>query len=451
MELLTFWLPVAAMTVIVAGLAWLGVTRGAQAMARAQEDRRDLKVYADQLREIERDLARGVIAADEAERLKTETARRLLDADRAHGRRGETAAGMAPPGMRGLALAMIPAAVVLAAGVYAWRGVPLYSDQPLVNRHAEAAALRAERPAQAELEAAWLEAPEREALPEPDGEFAALMERLRETLAERPDDLTGLRLLAQNEARLGRFAEAAAAQRRVVSLLPEGTPRADGLGELVRLAQFQIAAAGGVVSPETDQVLETILRIDPQNGFARFFVGVMFDQTGRPDRTFHMWRRLLEDSQPDDPWIEDLRDNLPLLAQVAGVHRYQLPPRAAIGQRGPSPEMIAAAEEMDAADRGAMIGEMVEGLAARLATGGGPAEDWARLIQSLAVLGQNDRARTIWAEARSVFAADREGMALIDEAAAEGGLSGDAPGRDGAGAGAGESTPYPGPYPGGQD
>lgn len=423
MAILTFWLPVVVVTALVVALAVLGLTRGARAMAEAQTARRDLKVYADQLREVERDLSRGVIAAEEAERLRTETARRLLDADRAHGRGDAAPAGMAPPGMRKLALAMIPAAVLLAAGVYAWRGVPLYSDQPLVTRHAEAEALRAARPAQAELEARWLEAPEREALPEPDAEYAALMEQLRTTLAERPNDLTGLRLLARNEARLGRFAEAAAAQRRVAALLPEGTPRAEGLAEMVRLAQFQIAAAGGIVSPETDEVLEAILRNDPQNGFARFFVGVMFDQTGRPDRTFHLWRRLLEDSQPDDPWIDDLRDSLPVLAQVAGVHRYQLPPRAAIGQRGPSAEMIAEAEDMDPEARAAMIGEMVEGLAARLGSSGGPAADWARLIRSLAVLEQEARARTIWAEARTVFAADPAGMALIDAAAAEGGLA----------------------------
>lgn len=421
MTILTFWVPALVMTAMVGWLAWLGLTRGARAVTQAQSGRRDLKVYADQLREIERDLARGVIAADEAERLRTETARRLLEADRSHDRQGVQPADMAPQRMRRLALAVIPGALLLALAVYALRGAPNYPDLPLVARVAEAEAMRAARPRQAELEARWLEAPEREAPPEPDAEFAELMARLRETVATRPDDLTGVRLLARNEARLGRFAEAAAAQRQVVALLPEGTPQAEGLDELVRLAQFLIAAAGGLISPETDQVLEAILRVDPQNGFARFFVGVMFDQTGRPDRTFHLWRRLLEDSQPDDPWVPDLREALPVLAQVAGV-RYTLPPLEALGQRGPSPEQIADAEDLDPEDRAAMIGAMVEGLSARLASAGGPPDDWARLIRSLAVLGETDRARAIWAEARTVFAAQPAAMELIDAAARAGGL-----------------------------
>ena len=44
---------------------------------------------------------------------------------------------------------------------------------------------------------------------------------------------------------------------------------------------------------------------------------------------------------------------------------------------------------------------MVEGLAARLAAEGGPAPDWARLITSLGVLGETDRAKAIWAEAQA--------------------------------------------------
>jgi len=411
-----FWVPAGAITLVAVALALLGLTRGARLLAAEPGARRAVRVLAHQLREIERDAARGLIAPDEAERLRTETARRLLEADRRSA--GAEVAGPAPPAMRAIALGLVGAAVVLAGVVYAWRGVPLYADQPLAQRHAEAAALRAARPGQAELEARWAAAPEREPLPEPDPEFAALMERLRETVAGRPGDLTGWRLLAQNEARLGRFGEAAEAQSQVVALLPQGTPREQGLAELVRLAQFRIAAAGGVVSPETDQVLETILRLDPSNGFARFFVGVMFDQTGRPDRTFTLWRRLLEDSDPDDPWVPDLRAGLPVLAEIAGV-RYVLPPEGTTGRRGPSADEIAQAEAMEPEARAAMIGAMVEGLASRLASGGGPAEDWAQLIRALGVLGQQARARAIQAEARQVFAADPAGLALI-EAAAEG-------------------------------
>ena len=57
----------------------------ARALLRARSDVQsaaafDLKVYRDQLNEVDRDLARGTLAADEADRLRTEVSRRLLEA-----------------------------------------------------------------------------------------------------------------------------------------------------------------------------------------------------------------------------------------------------------------------------------------------------------------------------------------------------------------------------------
>jgi len=413
-----FWGPAALMTLIAGGLAVLGLLRGARLAPIAEGARRELRVYADQLREIERDAARGLIPADEAERLRTETARRLLEADRAQAGR---VVGQAPPGMRWLAVALLPACVAVAAWVYTTQGAPLYPDRPLALRQSEAAAVRANRPAQAEMEAMWLQAAEREVPPEPDPELAQLMEQLRSAVAMRPNDLTGLRLLAQNEARLGRFAEAAAAQGQVVAVLPPDVPAIEAIGEQVRHAQFMIAAAGGMVSPEAERVLEAILRSDPDNGFARFFVGMMFDQTGRPDLTFQLWRRLLEDSTPDAPWVPDLRASLETLAAVAGV-RYSLPPEGGTGMRGPSAADIEAAAELAPEDRAAMIGGMVDGLMSRLASQGGSAQDWGRLIQALTVMGNPTRARAIWVEARLVFLNDPAGLELIDQAARDGGL-----------------------------
>jgi cytochrome c-type biogenesis protein CcmH len=70
-----------------------------------------------------------------------------------------------------------------------------------------------------------------------------------------------------------------------------------------------------------------------------------------------------------------------------------------------------------------MIRGMVEGLAARLADTGGPAEDWARLITALGVLGEQDRAGAIYAEARQAFGAEPQGLALIEDAAEQAGIA----------------------------
>ena len=60
-----------------------------------------------------------------------------------------------------------------------------------------------------------------------------------------------------------------------------------------------------------------------------------------------------------------------------------------------------------------MIEGMVNGLSDRLATEGGPATDWARLISALGVLGQEERAIAIYSEALEIFAGDEAAITLI--------------------------------------
>lgn len=417
MEIWSFWLPAILITLITAGLVVLGFWRGMRLRegggAVAPEgtpvtEKREMRIYAQQLREIERDLARGLVAPDEAGRMRTEISRRLLDADR----NARAPIVAAPAAARWLGLVLVVLAVAVAGFVYLRAGAPMYPDQPLVQRHAEAARMHAERPSQAELEAIWQASPDRPTPPEAEEDFLALMAQLRAALVSRPLDLQGFRLLARNEANIGNNAASAAAQRRVIELLGDEAP----VAEHVILAEQLILAAGGVVSSEAERVVEAILRRDPRNGPGRYYTGLMFAQTGRPDLTFRLWRALLEESQPGAPWVPHIRGTIEELAAIAGV-RYTLPPLSAQGARGPSDADMAAAMELSDDERAEMIGAMVEGLSARLGTQGGPAGDWARLISALGVLGEEARARAIWGEARTVFADQPDQMRIIDDAA----------------------------------
>jgi cytochrome c-type biogenesis protein CcmH len=65
---------------------------------------------------------------------------------------------------------------------------------------------------------------------------------------------------------------------------------------------------------------------------------------------------------------------------------------------------------------------MVAQLSGRLASEGGPPEDWAQLIRSLGVLGRRDEATAVLAEARSKHADDATALAVLDAAAREAGL-----------------------------
>jgi cytochrome c-type biogenesis protein CcmH len=236
--------------------------------------------------------------------------------------------------------------------------------------------------------------------------------RLRETMAGRPDDPTGLDLLAAHEQALGNYA---AAHRALVHLL-ELKGDAATAAEWSRAAMLMVAAAGGFVSPEAEVALAQALRRDAADPTARYYSGLLYAQTRRPGQAFQVWQPLLEQSPPDAPWVAAIRADIEAVAAAAGID-YAPPPL-----RGPSAADVEAAGDMDEAERADMIRGMVEGLAARLAADGGPAPDWARLIVALSVLGEEARAREILAEARGVFAADPAGLAALDAAAREAGL-----------------------------
>ena len=78
---------------------------------------------------------------------------------------------------------------------------------------------------------------------------------------------------------------------------------------------------------------------------------------------------------------------------------------------------------MSAADRMEMIGGMVAGLSDRLATDGGPPTDWARLITSLGVLGEQDQALAVFNNALEVFAGDAGALDIIRAAGSQAGVA----------------------------
>lgn len=406
-----FWLIAGAMALASTGLMVAALGRGRGDTAAAGDT--DLRVYRDQLQEVERDLARGTLPADEAARLRLEIGRRILAADAAS--RAAPQGSQGPVGIAGIVLIAGIIAVV-GFGTYALRGHPGLPDQPMVARLAAAEALRAGRPTQAEAEARHDAGAPPPAAPD-DPRHAELIAQLRQVMTERPNDLAGQELLARNEAMLGNFAAAARAQGMVVALKgPVATAE-----DLAMQAELMITAAGGLVTPEAETVLATALDKDRSNGLARYYSGLLLAQNGRPDLAFRFWAPLWQDSAPGDPWTPALQRQLPDLAWLAGQHRYEMPAlRAPL--RGPDQAAIDAAAEMTPEDRAAFIRSMVDGLMARLASEGGDAAEWAQLIAALGTLGDTERGTAILAEARQRFRDHPADLARIEAAARDGGL-----------------------------
>jgi len=361
----------------------------------------DMQVYRDQLREVDRDVARGVVSESEAETLRTEIGRKLLAAADAEKREAESARAPRRATLLGggaLALAAIAGTIWL----YGWQGAGGYPDQPLALREARQAEAWAARPGQAEVEAQLREdAP----APEADPEAVELAELLAEALETRPDDLEGHKLLVRAMAGIGRFGEAARAQARVIELAGDEA-RAD---DHATHAELLIRATNGYVSPEAEAAIDAALDLDPGHHAARYFLGRMFVQGGWPAEAHAVWSRILAESPPDAPWVAAIEADIDAVAELAGIAPAEpadsARPGPAVGMEGEGGVDLA------------QIEGMVAGLGERLATEGGPPEDWARLIRSLGVLGRIGEAASVWEEARDRFGTDEAAMAVLTEAA----------------------------------
>ncbi|MGB7271131.1 MAG: c-type cytochrome biogenesis protein CcmI [Albidovulum sp.] len=415
---MAFWAIVLAMVAASGYLLWRTVRRMPDLGTLGGAEHADMAVYRAQLEEVEGNLARGIIGASEAEPLKVEIARRILEHDRTqrHAR-----AEVAKPG--GIALPMLLTVLCFAGAfaLYDKLGAPGYPDQPMSMRLERAAGFYAERLTQIEAEAEAAASGAIPQPPEPDPAYATLMEQLRSTTAQNPDSIEGFRLLVQHETRLGNLMAAADALRHIIAL--QGPAQTTAFDH-AQLADLYVQSAAGYVSPEAEAELAQALALSPKNGTARFYMGLMWAQTGRPDRAFSYWRPLLEEGPEDAPWIAPIRAQMPLLADAAGV-TYTPPPTASapLALPGPDAADVAAASEMSAQDRTAMIRSMVDGLSARLASEGGSAQEWARLIAALGVLGEKDRAMAIWTEAQEVFAGHAPELAALKAAANQAGLA----------------------------
>ena len=363
-------------------------------MGPADDAAPHLTVYRDQLAEVDRDLARDVISSDEAARLRTEVSRRLLDASK-----------IAPEAAQKFGNAVTPKLAIFAAisgaiALYFTLGVPDYPDLPLHKRLDMAAAAYENRPAQAEAEAAM---PAQ--LPQQiDPALLDLITQLRAVVAQRPDDIQGLILLARNESALGNYSAAAQAYRQLIA----AKGGRGSLDDHLAAAQTMIAATGGMVSAEAEAQLTVVLELDPENGLARYFLGLMFAQTGRPDRAFTLWEPLTREGKMDALYTNPIRAMLPDLAEAAGI-KYTPP-----SLPGPTAQDVENAADMSETERQEMIQTMVTGLEARLLSDGGTLDEWQRLITALGVMNDPDRQMQARDAARKAYANDPAALQSLD-------------------------------------
>lgn len=310
----------------------------------------DGEVYRDQLEELDRDAARGLIAPAEVSEARAEIGRRLLrihaPGEVADGRRGRS--GVA----RGISVAAVLAVPLVSWGLYATLGSPALPDAPLAARLTE-------NPR--------------------DQSIDDLVARAEAHLGNNPQDGRGWDVLAPIYARMQRHQDSADAYRNAIRLLGDSADRQAGLGEALA------GVAGGMVTAEAGEAFRKALELDADNPRARFYLAVGLAQEGRLQEARAAWQGMAIGLSADDPWREAAANAVAEADQriVAGA-----PPAP-----GPSQPEIDAAADMSPQDRAAMIETMVAGLDARLRDNPRDGEGWARLVRSYMVLGKADAAR----------------------------------------------------------
>jgi cytochrome c-type biogenesis protein CcmH len=356
-----FALAAAALALLVLLAVMLPLLRGgAAAPVREAFDR---AVYRDQLRELERDAARGTIAPAEAATARLEIQRRLLRA---------TGAALAVRSGRNRALAAV--LVVLAASgagfVYLATGAPSLPAQPFAQRRAD--------PQEAELRAA--------------------LGALEKQVAATPDDGQAWLALARTRSALGMWQGADEAWRRALALVPV-TPdlRAAAL-------EASVLAADGIVGQAAADGFARVLADEPDNQVARFYLAAADAQVGRHQAAIAAWQALAAELPADAPIRAEIGLRIAAAASAAGLPPPPLPPPA---------------EPPSAEARAAMIRGMVDRLAARLEAEPNDADGWQRLGRAYAVLGERDKAAAAYAHAGAlrpddVAVALAEAQALLE-------------------------------------
>ena len=362
---------------------------------------KDLALYKDQLREVDSDLARGVLSETESESARLEISRRILAADKRA--QMETLANPAPSIINKLLAAFVILTVLTGSlGIYANLGEPNLPDRPLVARLAAAQEARAQRLSQEDAE---VQVPDEKInIPE---DYLKLVKKLREAIKKRPNDEQGLRLLALHEFRIGKYRAARKAHTRIMKVVGDKVTAKD----YIDFAEVMIFATNGYVSPEAEITLSQALKLKPNDGRTRYYSGLAMAQNGRADVAYRLWEGLLKEGPQDAAWIPLIKSQIDDVARLAGINMSNQP------LPGPTTDQINAASEMTKESRKKMIRGMVAGLGERLATNGGTMNEWARLIRALGVLGETARASEIWNEAKDVFSDNPKALNLLLEAA----------------------------------
>lgn len=248
--------------------------------------RANLGVLQDQLRELEADHARGVVADAQYAEIKAELERRVLEDVQ-----GADAPAATRRGARWPAAVVAVAVPVLAVGIYAKFGDPGAFDAGL---QAASRADSMEGHASGE-------------------QLEQMVVSLRQRLQQDADNADGWLMLARTLYQMRKFDEAAKAYEKVVALVD------DDAGVLADYADAAAMAQGRKFDGKPRELVARALKLDPTQWKALAMAGTDAFEQGDFKQAIARWEQLRAQLPPDAPISQSISSSIAEARERAGL------------------------------------------------------------------------------------------------------------------------------------
>ena len=250
---------------------WFGLRTNPQ-----KDDRKEinLKIFRDQLADLDREKAEGMLAEADFQQARSELQRRLLEevepADDA------TAAPVSNASSRKTAIALLLLLPLLAALGYGVLGKPAALDP---------AKTAAQKPMTQE-------------------QINGMVAKLAERMQANPDDMQGWLMLGRSYKTMGRYEEAAAAYGKAEKLIDESPELLASYAETLAMAE------GKGLRGKPRQLIDKALKLDPKHPHTLFLAGAAAMEAGENKKGIGYWEALLPQVEPGSEIDQMLRSGI---------------------------------------------------------------------------------------------------------------------------------------------
>ena len=127
-----------------------------------------------------------------------------------------------------------------------------------------------------------------------------LITKLKAVLEDRPNDLTGYKLLVKHSLEINDYITARKAQKTIIEILNTKVTSF----EFSSYAEFCILAARNYVSPQAEAAIKMALKLNYKNSQAKFYSTLLLFQKDQPYNVEPIWIELIRTEPPESKWVK---------------------------------------------------------------------------------------------------------------------------------------------------